>query len=652
MKRSNNFNYFTAEKDPTVQRKNTLKKVFKWLKILFYTFFFGLTLTGCIQNFVVASSNTVGNGIEFYNSKKDVVPRVNTLDAKETITSYVDANGETQSFTTKELKGNALDTVLLNDRNVLEKLREQSQKNGGNFGEYNSLTSSFYLNVSEEEFSNPDAKIFVNNGKYLFATNGNKTYEFVNEIKPIYVLAPLNNNVVAQISKVTETTTDENGTQSVKDKLYTDEQSQEKRFGIKYVSGLARINDYSSDAYVAKPTLKYSRDVLQLYYNYEFGPSSEFYKQLGSDVSEFLKSKIDSIQDKTIVGTGNNSPLFYLTPKQYSLVNYYSNRMKVILSNLGWYKKETVENVAIDFSSSKNFLVDDALKYNADSNILDTRTDEKELLGSGGTVQNPVTDWGQSWQYGPFYGLIVYPFSALINAITNSLPTLDGWSSIIAILVLVLLTRLFSLFITFKATIVQSAQEDLRVKKAAIENKYKGFENNKQMKMRKQKEIADLYKKNNINVLDGFLPQLVAMPIFFAMWRAIQAVPSIKATTWLGINFGATSWREVIAGNFIYLWIIIVVVIIQFTSQLIPHWLNKKRLKERTTVAEVQALKKSERYQTIFIIVFTFMAIIFTAGVQVYWLFTGIWQTFQVIGLHKLRKTQWFKNKYSRKKPA
>ncbi|SYV93538.1 Uncharacterised protein, partial [Mycoplasmopsis synoviae] len=67
--------------------------------------------------------------------------------------------------------------------------------------------------------------------------------------------------------------------------------------------------------------------------------------------------------------------------------------MKVILSNLGWYKKETVENVAIDFSSSKNFLVDDALKYNADSNILDTRTDEKELLGSGGTVQNPVTDW-------------------------------------------------------------------------------------------------------------------------------------------------------------------------------------------------------------------------------------------------------------------
>lgn len=128
MKRSNNFNYFTAEKDPTVQRKNTLKKVFKWLKILFYTFFFGLTLTGCIQNFVVASSNTVGNGIEFYNSKKDVVPRVNTLDAKETITSYVDANGKTQSFTTKELKGNALDTVLLNDRSVLEKLREQSQK--------------------------------------------------------------------------------------------------------------------------------------------------------------------------------------------------------------------------------------------------------------------------------------------------------------------------------------------------------------------------------------------------------------------------------------------------------------------------------------------------------------------------------------------
>ncbi|SYV97945.1 putative inner membrane protein translocase component YidC, partial [Mycoplasmopsis edwardii] len=65
---------------------------------------------------------------------------------------------------------------------------------------------------------------------------------------------------------------------------------------------------------------------------------------------------------------------------------------------------------------------------------------------------------------------------------------------------------------------MQSIQEGLKSKKAAIEAKYAGFENNKAMKMKKNQEIQALYSKYNINPLDQFANLLLSMPIFFAMW--------------------------------------------------------------------------------------------------------------------------------------
>ncbi|RIV16286.1 membrane protein insertase YidC [Mycoplasmopsis gallopavonis] len=236
-----------------------------------------------------------------------------------------------------------------------------------------------------------------------------------------------------------------------------------------------------------------------------------------------------------------------------------------------------------------------------------------------------------------------------MQSIRSPLPSLNGWSSILAIIIAVILTRLVTLALTFRTTMMQSLQEELKTKKAAIEAKYKGFEDNKTMKLRKQQELSALNSKYNVNPLDMLGATLFQMPIFFAMWRVIQGFPEIKATVWLGLNFSSTSYKELLSGNFVYLWILIAVIAAQLASQLIPQWLNRKRLKERATLAEIEALKKSERTQKMMMIVFTVITVLFTAGVQVYWMFGGIWQIFQTIGIHYLKKTQWFKERYSKK---
>ncbi|WLP85560.1 YidC/Oxa1 family membrane protein insertase [Mycoplasma seminis] len=82
---------------------------------------------------------------------------------------------------------------------------------------------------------------------------------------------------------------------------------------------------------------------------------------------------------------------------------------------------------------------------------------------------------------------------------------------------------------------------------------------------------------------------------------------------------------------------------------LIPKLLNKKKFKRRTTIAEAEALKKSERTQTIMMIVFTVITVMFSAGVQVYWIFGSIWTILQTIVIHYLTQSQWFKRKYMSK---
>ena len=52
-----------------------------------------------------------------------------------------------------------------------------------------------------------------------------------------------------------------------------------------------------------------------------------------------------------------------------------------------------------------------------------------------------------------------------------------------------------------------------------------------------------LYKDNNISMTGGVgcLPILIQMPIFTAMYQAVNLTPEISASTFLGINLGVSS---------------------------------------------------------------------------------------------------------------
>lgn len=318
----------------------------------------------------------------------------------------------------------------------------------------------------------------------------------------------------------------------------------------------------------------------------------------------------------------------------------YQNEISSLLQSMGFGIRQQVYSD----EASNNYEPTNTTPFEIE--FLPTQRDKANIvLGTSSVAQKPITSWGDSWRLGPFYGLVVYPLSFIINGMMTDMPKMDGWSGIIAIVVAILVTRIIVTLFTYKSLFTSHKQQQLNPKKAKIDAKYEPFKGNREMEQRKRQEISKLYKANNISMVEPLKSLCISMPIFFAVWRVVQGIPDIKSTTWLGIQFSLTSWRELFAGEWQYLPLLLMAAGIQALSQLLPRILNNKRMKERSNKAEMAALRKANKTQNIMMIVFIVMSVIFEAGVQIYWIVGGIWQIAQTLAVHHIVKSEWYRTK-------
>lgn len=264
-----------------------------------------------------------------------------------------------------------------------------------------------------------------------------------------------------------------------------------------------------------------------------------------------------------------------------------------------------------------------------------------KFLYAGGFINHktnylPIATWGDAWTrgVGPFYGLFVYPISQLSIAITDAFPIMDGWESFFSMILIVFTLRILAFGVTFKSTLQQTKQQELSAKKAAIDAKYASYGDNKQMKQRKQQEIQALYKKEGISPLGALGSAFITMPIFLSLWRVIGGTQHLKSTHWMGVNFSATSWKELFAGEWAYLPLMLFAAFFAAVQQIYPRLLTNRRNKDRINVHQKAAMKKNNKTQNIIMVVFVVMSLIFSAGLQVYWIIGGVWSIIQTTISH------------------
>ncbi|WP_027120518.1 membrane protein insertase YidC [Mycoplasmopsis lipofaciens] len=633
--RSDNFDYF-QKGSPQQKRKSLFKKIWYWFKLVIYILLFGLALTGCVQTFVIKNSSYTGNGTEFYTSKKRISPSVATFKKDKSETSKSD-----EFYNVEELPEANYHLNYETHANVIAELRKQA--GADNYGKYNSYSSSIRLLNSDNSEVDGQPIFRGDNGKYLFKSYASNSYNSVfNNLETIKFLDP---DFSFEKFYVKEKGKNE---YSINKNIQAFQILGENKTHVYKTASIFSLNNTYNDS-----NRRYSRDVVELFYRQIFLPKygNKFYdrvlKSVGfSSYEEWIQATIDYGKN----GTGD-ARVESLTDEQMLAMSNYNKIIVNFIKKSALYESTSLiprvdENGNILKNKNNEIQYTSFFSENSVLGDKDT-TDSGRRIFTHSEAQKAIYSWAGAWKLGPFFGLMVWPIAWLTSSVREPLPAAGGWTTILAIVIAVILTRLIVLAFTWKATVNQSKQEDLKAKKIKIDAKYAEFKGNKQMKARQQQEIAELYRKNNINPLDAFLTIIISIPVFIAMWRVIQSVPDMKSTHWLGMDFAATSWRRLFfEAEWQYLFILITAAITQVFSQITPRLLNRKKFKERTTLEEAAAIKKNNKTQNIILVVFLVLTLAFSCGVQVYWIFSSVWNIIQTIAIHYFKKTKYYREKY------
>ncbi|HEX4546024.1 MAG TPA: membrane protein insertase YidC [Candidatus Acidoferrum sp.] len=139
----------------------------------------------------------------------------------------------------------------------------------------------------------------------------------------------------------------------------------------------------------------------------------------------------------------------------------------------------------------------------------------------------------------PLHGLVNFGwFEFIADPLFHGLKWLHkyipNWGWAIVALTLLINMVLFPLRISSYKTTLKMQRVAPEVK--AIQEKYKKYKMNDPKKAEMNKEVMAVYQREGINPVGGCIPQLLQMPIWFALYRALQGTIEIRHAHWLWIT--------------------------------------------------------------------------------------------------------------------
>lgn len=264
-----------------------------------------------------------------------------------------------------------------------------------------------------------------------------------------------------------------------------------------------------------------------------------------------------------------------------------------------------------------------------------------DLMSSGIGQFNVLSNWTMA--YGPFYGFFVWPACWMILNfmwLTNS--WWGGMNALLAIFLLLIIIRAFSLLVTLKSSFQNERMFEIQGKVSEINAKYK---NVKDMgaKQAKQQEIMALYSKYKIKPLAAFEQMFITLPIFLIVYRVVTIVRPMKTTVLFSIwNFAYVPTTQIFNDftglGWTFIFFLILVMAVQFLSMKMPQIWAKQRNRNATATSSKgdKQMKKTRMTQNIFVIVMCVIVAFSATGVGVYWFLNGLFSIGQAYIIHIL----------------
>lgn len=145
--------------------------------------------------------------------------------------------------------------------------------------------------------------------------------------------------------------------------------------------------------------------------------------------------------------------------------------------------------------------------------------------------------------YGWVYDNLAIPTQHLLFWLSQQLGNNLGWAIILITFIVRLILMPVMINQSRKSTIQQEKMASIQPYMADIQKRSKEAKTQDEQ-MEANQEMMALYKDNNISMTGGIgcLPLLVQMPIFAALYAAIQYSPELSSSYFMGINLGNKSF--------------------------------------------------------------------------------------------------------------
>ncbi|WP_057875793.1 membrane protein insertase YidC [Liquorilactobacillus aquaticus] len=218
--------------------------------------------------------------------------------------------------------------------------------------------------------------------------------------------------------------------------------------------------------------------------------------------------------------------------------------------------------------------------------------------------------------YGLIYDHLAIPGQHLLVWLSSHLGGSYGW----AIIVITFIVRMALLPVMLKqsknATIQQEKMASVKPQMADIQKRQKEAKTQEE-KAAVSQEMMQIYRDNGISMTGGIgcLPILIQMPIFAALYAAIQYSPELSRSYFMGINLGKTSF---------------VFTALSFVVYALQGYLS-------TIGIPKEQKKQMQSMMLISPIMITFMTIISPAGLGLYFFIGGIFACIQTLLINLMR---------------
>ncbi len=251
---------------------------------------------------------------------------------------------------------------------------------------------------------------------------------------------------------------------------------------------------------------------------------------------------------------------------------------------------------------------------------------------TGATLE--AKTWGDAWKTGLLEGLIVYPLSWLLTKTTNSFGG-NGFAALFAIVIIVLIIRVFMLIVNFKGQISTIKMTEIQPELLKLNERMKDPNLTQNEKQALSMKMMDIYKKNNINPFISLLTNFISFPIFIAVWAAMNQTLAIRKGTLLGMELGEKINTQIFSGNIAAILLFVLMIVGQIFTMKISVWLRNWKEKKKNPhyqKAKSNGTDSSMNKMMIFMIVLIVTSgFVLPAALIIYWFLGSVFSILQTI---------------------